>query len=260
MLEFPTEIPGYDVAYAEAPPAVDGWLESPCWRQAKWVERFISTETGEAVAHPACAALLWDERCLYLGMKVSEPRLAYVRAEGDASADDAIELYLNPGVPEVEYLTLAVNPLGQLCLTVHLIDNPGWGTDHPRETGGIRAAARLTGAGWQVEVAIPFGEHQLPIPKIGDAWRGNICRGDKLNYAWSYWSLRDDALADYNDVQLFPYLRFTGKQPAVQPVAVAQPAWPGNPAICHARVHVRYQPGVDDLYPRLLGAQTALPS
>ena len=157
-----------------------------------------------------CAALLWDERCLYLGMKVSEPRLAYVRAEGDASADDAIELYLNPGVPEMEYLTLAVNPLGQLCLTVHLIDNPGWGTDHPRQTGGIRAAARLTGDGWQVELAIPFGEYHLPVPKVGDAWRGNICRNDKLNYAWSYWSLREDALADYSDVQLFPYLRFTG--------------------------------------------------
>ncbi len=233
MSHLPYDLPVYAMVRAEAPPAVDGWLDSPCWRGARWVERFISVETAEPIAKRTTAALAWNDDCLYLGVKVEEPRLANTRADatnGEVVAeDDGMVLYLNPGLPGVEFLVLAVNARGGVSLRQMVIDNPGWGNYYPRPADGIRAAARLTGTGWQAEVAIPFTAIGA-TPATGTAWRGNVCRDDKLGYDWSYWALEDDPYYTFGDWQLFPTLRFD-ETVADAPATPITPAWPTTPRV-----------------------------
>lgn len=232
MSHLPFDLPVYAIGRAAEAPAMDGWLESPCWRGARWVERFISVETAESIAKSTAAALAWDDECLYLGVKVAEPRMANSRADATAGAgvgdDDGMVLYLNPGLPGIEFLVLAVNARGGVLLQQMVIDNPGWGNYYPRPVDGVRAAARLSGEGWQAEVAIPFSAIGV-TPAAGTDWRGNVCRDDKMGYDWSYWALDDEPYYTFGDWQLFPILRFSDAV-ADTPAAPAAPiAWPNEP-------------------------------
>jgi hypothetical protein len=230
-------IPTYDILRAAEPPALDGWLESPAWRSARWVEQFLAVETGRAAAKPTAAALLWDDQCLYVGVRCAEPRPGHLRAEAaDAKAvwlDDTVELYLNAGIPGVESLDTAINALGRLCPAQRVLDDPGWGTYRYQSPDGIRAAARLTGTGWQLELAWPFGVQGLPRPEPGATWRGNVCRNDRLGFTWSFWALgQPPGYTTYSDGQLFPYLRFSpdaAAAPAAAAPAPTAPRWPKRP-------------------------------
>ncbi|OPZ84734.1 MAG: Glycosyl hydrolase family 20, catalytic domain [bacterium ADurb.Bin429] len=233
MLNLPYELPTYEIMRAQAPPALDGWLDSPCWHGARWVERFIAMETDEAIAKPTAAALTWDAECLYLGVKADEPRLAIMRADAEGGEgvahDDGMVLHLNPGLPGVEYLVLAVNARGGVFLQQMIIDNPGWGTLYPLPAEVIRAGVQLTGTGWQAEVAIPFRALGVAAPDAGAEWHGNIGRDDKLDYDWSYWALNGDPKYTFGDWQLFPTLRFS-PMPADLPTPVTTPpVWPETP-------------------------------
>ena len=233
MLKIPFEIPTYDIRRADSPPSLDGWLDSPAWRGATWIERFISVETDRTSDKATAAALLWDDRFLYLGARCEEPRIAYLKAEArkarEAWEDDTVELYLDPGVKGVESIDTAFSPAGVACPAVRVISDPGWGTYQFQEQGGIRVAVRFTGSGWQVEAAIPFGENRLPFPKAGDTWRGNVCRNDRLGYTWNYWAIGQTPGYVYSDNQLFPRLRFAPEVSAAPAAAPRRGRWPRQP-------------------------------
>ena len=168
QLKISASLPLYEVRHTGIAPALDGWLDSPPWRGAQWFDRFVSMDTAASAPKTTRAALLWDERCLYLGVVCDEPRLALLRADtrpGEAvGSDDCVELRLDAGVPGVELLKVWVNAAGTVAVSAHIIDNPGWGTSHPRPASGIKAAARFTATGWQVEVAITYASLRLSRP------------------------------------------------------------------------------------------------
>ncbi len=226
-----TDTPLYEILYCDDAPAVDGWLDAACWRGARWVDRFVAMETWKP-AKPAAVALLWDHAALYLGLRITEPQLGMIRAEGQpVGDDDLVELYLDPGLPGIEYVVVSVNARGGVTAQKMVIDNPGWGTRHPFAIDGMRSAARLTGRGWQVELAIPFSASGLPAPTRGQSWRGNVCRMDRLAYAWSFWALEDPVRYNYDDHKLFPHLRFDARI-ASAPKATARTGrskWPDRP-------------------------------
>lgn len=226
----------YALNRTSSPPDVDGWLEAPCWKQALWVERFVAMDTW-ASAKPAAVALLWDATALYVGMKPAEPQLGMIRSESaPVEQDDLVEIYLDPGIPEVQYVVLGINAQGDVGAHKMIIDNPGWGTRHPFVIDGMRCAARLTGAGWQIELAIPFAGLGGNAPAPGDRWHGNVCRMDRLAYSWSFWALEEPVRYSYDDHKLFPALRFesaegppSGPQAAPAPRRAEKRAWPDQP-------------------------------
>lgn len=122
--------------------------------------------------------------------------------------------------------------MGRACPGLRIITDPGWGTYQFQEPGGIRTAARFTAAGWQLEIAIPFGENRLPFPVAGDSWRGNLCRNDKLGYTWSHWAPGGGVVCTYNDGKLLPGLRFSARAAkAATPVRARRIAWPTKPRL-----------------------------
>lgn len=228
-----SDLPVYEVRRATGTPAGDGWLDSPAWGAAQWVERFVDVATWQP-AKPVRAALLWDAQTLYLGVQAGEPMLGRVRAEAvDAAGvaqDDVVELCLDAELPGVEYIVVSVNPLGVVSVARMVVDNPGWGSQHAAAAAGIRTAARLTGHGWQVEVAIPFAALGLAAPRPGDAWGGNVRRMDRLGFSWTFWALEDAPRYNYEDPKVFPRLRFAPA--ATVPVRASVPPaapWPQTP-------------------------------
>jgi len=223
-------LPVYAVLRAETPPALDGWLESDSWRGAHWIETFLSVETAQPADKPTAVALLWDDQYLYVGFKCREPRLGYLHANAveahEVWLDDAVEIYLKSVVPGIESVDTAVNTIGMVCPAFKVISDPGWGTYQFQTPGGVRAAIRCTGDGWQAEIAFPFGEQQLPTPRAGDLWRGNLCRNDRLGFTWSYWALGQSPGYTYSDDKLFPFLRFSTDAATPPPPRVHRPARP----------------------------------
>ena len=39
--------PVYEISRVDIVPELDGWLQSPCWQTAKWVERFLAMDTWQ---------------------------------------------------------------------------------------------------------------------------------------------------------------------------------------------------------------------
>ncbi len=224
-------VPSYDIQHTRVAPALDGWLESPPWRGARWLDRFLAVETAAPGPKSTRAALLWDEHCLYLGVVCEESRLALVRADtrpGEAAGtDDCVEFRLDAGIPGVEYLKVWLNAAGTVSVSALIIDNPGWGTLHPRPATGIKACARFTATGWQVEAAIPYKSLRLSPPHAGTHWHGVVGRTDGLAYQWCAWAPGSAAVFTFDDARIFPGLRFAGN--AAAPRVPARPraaAWP----------------------------------
>jgi len=52
---------------------IDGKLDEPEWRAARWSPRFTDILTGGPVIHDTRAAVLWDDDYLYVAYRVEEP-------------------------------------------------------------------------------------------------------------------------------------------------------------------------------------------
>jgi len=238
MLKIPFAIPTYEILFTRVPPDLDGWLESPCWKGATWIDRFISVETDRPTGKPTSAAMLWDRRRVYIAFRCAEGQSALLRCGAQSPEqvwnDDCVEIYLNPGLPGIETFAFAVNPAGRTGPARRVIDDPGWGTFKFLPEKNVQAAARITSEGWQLEVAIPFEIFGVKGPEPGEVWRGNLCRNDKLGFQWTYWALGKTPGYVYSDGQLFPYLKFS-RRAAPCPLRGRQRSnsrlarWPGRP-------------------------------
>lgn len=217
--------PVYEIRRCASRPHLDGWLSSPCWLGATWVDRFIAMDTW-APAKPASVALLWDDTTLYAGFKLSEPLLGQIQAYGTNVRDEALlELYTDPAGDGQEHVVFSLDILGNVAGDRWKVDNPGWGTRHPFTPEGVQAAARLTGSGWQLEVAIPFAALGA-TPAAGQAWRLNVCRIDKPGYQWSFWAPVDPVAHSYD---LLPLVLFSEQKAKAPAVSAAKPGWPAQP-------------------------------
>jgi hypothetical protein len=90
------------------PVRIDGRLDEKCWQTAPRSPRFVDVLTGEPTLHDTRAAVLWDDRNLYVAFWVEEPNVAaklteygsYIYQENDvelfiAGRDAYYELELN---------------------------------------------------------------------------------------------------------------------------------------------------------------------
>ena len=218
--------PVYEITRTDEVPALDGWIQSSCWQQAKWVKRFLAMDTWKE-GKPVTAALLYDDTYLYAGVTVNEPQMGLMRTgELPVRSDDVIELLLDIEGNGQEHFVVTINALADVAVDKWLVDNPGWGTHHPLVVDNIKCATKLTGTGWQFEIAIPFSAFGLPAPKTEDIWHINICRIDKVAYQWSFWAPSDPV---ENSYEIIPPVKFAGtanNQPIKESVPVI---WPNEP-------------------------------
>ena len=55
------------------PLCIDGRLEEDAWKKAPWSHRFVDVIGGTPALYDSRAAVLWDDRCLYVGFWAEEP-------------------------------------------------------------------------------------------------------------------------------------------------------------------------------------------
>ena len=162
----------------ERAPTLDATLDDAAWREARWQEGFTELETGEPAAAPTRFAVAYDDRCLYVAIRATEPNLdtleanATARDSQDVSRDDRVEVFVAPGTQRADYYQFQVNSKGVVA------DAAGRQSGTVREASWNSAVNVATSSGdgeWIVEMAVPLPDMELGRLSAGD-WGINVAR------------------------------------------------------------------------------------
>jgi hypothetical protein len=115
--EYPFHWPQADIAHYTAyrvstPPTIDGRLDEACWAAAPRSPRFVDLISGGKTIHDTRAALLWDDRCLYVAW-VEEPMVQATLTARDSYIweDNDVELFI---AGRDAYYELEINSFGTI--------------------------------------------------------------------------------------------------------------------------------------------------
>jgi hypothetical protein len=203
--EYPFHWPQERIAHYTAyrvttPPIIDGRPNEPCWNAAPRSPRFVDLVSGTPAIHDTRAALLWDERNLYVAYWVEEPLVCATLTARDAHIweDNDVELFI---AGRDAYYELEINAFGTVFEALYIWeeayaqyaarpefdrDAPGsvpfngvGFTTHPRglrlgfwawDFPGLDWAVYIDGTlnddsdhdrGWTVEIALPWAGMDL---------------------------------------------------------------------------------------------------
>ena len=75
---------------------IDGKLDEASWKHATRTARFVDLLSGKKTIHDTRAAILWDDKYLYVGFWVEEPflRAKYKRRDAPIYYDNDIEVFI----------------------------------------------------------------------------------------------------------------------------------------------------------------------
>ena len=200
----------YSCRFTSHQPRIDGKLDDPAWRQARWTSDFVDIE-GSSKPQPRFRTrvkMLWDHQYRYIAAQLEEPDVHATLTQHDSVIfhDDDFEVFLKPLPLTPSYYEFEMNAL-----------NTGWdlylakpyklgGTaDDSWNIDGLRTAVAVQGTinhsadrdrGWTIEIAYPLSAFQsrqrVPVPQIGTAWRINFSRVEwtsgqprEDNWVWS---------------------------------------------------------------------------
>lgn len=174
---------------------IDGRLDEPAWRDAKWTDKFVDIE-GDAKPSPRFATrakLMWDDDFLYIAATMDEPHVWGTLTEHDAIVfrDNDFEAFIDPDGDTREYYEIEINPLNTIFdLFLDRAYRDGGQAHHEWNLEGLETAVHIDGTlnnpsdqdrGWSVEMALPWRSlaeyaHKPAPPKEGDVWRMNFSR------------------------------------------------------------------------------------
>ncbi len=103
-------------ARAPQPPALDGTLNDPLWAQCKPAGQFTLPYTYHPSAYPTEVRFAYDDDCLYVAYRCSEPAMGGIVAKVTARQDEQIwqdnivELLLDPQNDKRHFERFIVNP------------------------------------------------------------------------------------------------------------------------------------------------------
>jgi hypothetical protein len=187
----------YDARFATVSPVVDGRLDDPAWRQARWSERFVDIQGAgyPAPRRHTRMKLLWDSTFLYVAAELEEPDLwgTITRRDAVIYRDNDFEVFLDPDGDGLRYFELEINTLGTVWdLYLPKPYRDGGQADNGWDIAGLQSAVALRGTlnhpgdrdrGWTVELALPWASLVPPgsssagtAPRPGDRWRVNFSR------------------------------------------------------------------------------------
>jgi len=180
---------------AQAALSVDGILNEPSWRKARWTERFVDIE-GSIRPRPGFSTrvkMVWDDEYFYIAAELEEPHVWATLKERDSIIfnDNDFEVFIDPDGDTHNYFELEINALNtvwDLLLVKPYRD--GGPAVHAWDIQGLKTAVAVNGTlndptdkdkGWTVEIAIPLAviREGLPgkkMPEPRDIWRVNFSR------------------------------------------------------------------------------------
>jgi hypothetical protein len=186
-------------ARAGAAIQVDGRLDEPAWSAARSGEDFIQAEPapGDLAKLPTTFRVLFDDRALYIGVRLDDPEAAAIQAplgrrDNETTADWCFVEIDSRRDRRTAY-SFGVNPAGMQVDGVFLNDieydvtwNAVW-----------ESATRTDGTGWTVEYRIPFSILAFHGAAAGEPmrWGINVHRYNPHTGEVSNWSPRIPRLA-----------------------------------------------------------------
>jgi hypothetical protein len=154
------------------PPAMDGALDDPAWRQAQPQTGFVTHGAGRPARNRTEFMLVRDDARLYLGARcyqdMTRPKAQAGSRDGKTWLDDAIELTINlpPGNAPKTNATIIVNVEG------HIFDMK---TGDEKWNADIRWGSRKEKDHWTLEFSVPWADMGLS-PDSLPAIRLNVVR------------------------------------------------------------------------------------
>ncbi len=190
---------------AEGPIAVDGALDEPAWQAAEPFDGLIQRDPVEGAppSQRTEVRVLYDDDALYVGARLHDTApdsVAARLARRDAStASDRFAVYLDPYRDRRSGYYFMVNAAGTLydgTLSNDVEDDKSW-------DGVWEGRARRDGAGWTVEMRIPWSQLRF---RAGDRhpWGINVAREIPRRRERSYAAFRPRKASGF--VSRFPDL------------------------------------------------------
>lgn len=164
--------PQVEIGRTGRPPTIDGRLDDACWSGPAPLDRFVRPGLDKPVTQPTEAWLAWDETCVYLAARCTEPRMDKLRTKAkqrDATvyADDCVEFFVGSADDPKTYYQVVINAAG----TVY--DGRGYDSSW---NGDFEAATARGDGSWTVEIAMPWKTFTAAAPGIGAGFRVLIGR------------------------------------------------------------------------------------
>ncbi|MBA4377989.1 MAG: hypothetical protein C0395_04955 [Gemmatimonas sp.] len=192
----PVYHPQLETSRAAGPIAIDGVLDDPGWQGIPRAENFAEHSPGDQVRPPVDthAMITYDDDHLYIAY-VCRDDPALVRASlserDNIWSDDYVITAIDTYGDQTWAYEIACNPLG---VQGDLLWSANAGEDMSYNMV-FASAGRVTGEGWQVELAIPWSSLRFPnrdeqVWRV-DFWR-NHPRAVRGQYSWAAYD-RDES-------------------------------------------------------------------
>jgi hypothetical protein len=177
---------------AASPPAIDGKLDDPAWRNAAVIEHFPSFWKGTDNGTTTRARLLWDDDALYFSAEMTDAELVAFGTKRNETLwlGDVFELFFKPYDDRPAYYELQANPNSAILeLPFPKRDTTQFLKLVALPPSGFKAVATVDGTlgrpgdrdkGWSVEGRVPwtFFAPTGGRPAPGDVWKFALCRFD----------------------------------------------------------------------------------
>jgi hypothetical protein len=155
---------------------VDGSLSEPAWAEATEIAIGYEWFPGDNVKPPVetRAYVTFDESRLLVGFRARDPQPALIRAHlmdrdqiDTLVQDDYVIVQLDTFNDQRRYFQFWVNPLGVQAdaLSSEVDRSEDWSWDMIWESRG-----RITGEGYEVEIALPFNQLRFPNTRERQTW------------------------------------------------------------------------------------------
>jgi hypothetical protein len=145
--------PKLSILPAAEPPKVDGRLDEPLWDRPAQTPALGRMDRQRRDLAPTSVRFAADDRTLYVAFRCEEPkadelRLKARRRDEPAYKDDSVELMLDPTGQGETYFHFVANAEGVLYDAERF--------DKSFNAPGVRSEGRIDGAGYSVELAVPW--------------------------------------------------------------------------------------------------------
>ncbi len=172
-LATPIVIPAYRMP---VPPVIDGVIhEGSEWKDVPSVSGLYDDLTGTRAKDGGTVWLAYDERYVYVAARMADSQPSQISARQyqtnvGMQGDDYVEVGLDVSGTGRDFSTFEVNPKGATNILL------AGGRAPKREwRGEFKAKSRITSAGWETEIQIPWKLKQLPAAGKRDL-RFNLTR------------------------------------------------------------------------------------
>ena len=215
------ELPVYAARRAAGAIRIDGRLDEESWMRSERIRTFRHIyDPARPLRFPTEAAIVWDERHLYVAFDCTDPEPwgRMQKRDDRLWEEEVVEVFLDPDGDGLNYAELEVSPHN--VVVDLLIDKPRGNVNVALkwDIAGLQTAVAQRDGGWTAEIAIPWASLAdtgiRAAPKPGDRWRAGLYRikrpgggTRKDEDEYSAWSLTR-AERGFHDPERFGILEF----------------------------------------------------